>query len=303
MSALINSSPATSEQGFADGEDGTRIAYEVWSPPDEKTPLETLVLSDGIGCDGYIWKYLVRHFAPDYRIVHWQFRGHGKSALPHDRSHTSFDDLCGDLAAVLRATKTTRCILVGHSMGVQICLEYQRRHPEIARALILMCGGHGMPLDTFHESKILKTAMPIALAAAEKFPALMEAVWRTLTSSEISYQISMHTEVNGRLMSRADFHPYFEHLSGMDPQLFFSMLLHAGAHSAYEHLPDVKPPVLIVAGTKDGFTPFWLSEEMHDRIPRAELLTVPGGTHAAPLEQPELIELRMEKFFAELKPD
>ena len=42
------------------------------------------------------------------------------------------------------------------------------------------------------------------------------------------------------------------------------------------------------------------SEEMHDRIPHSELLTIPGGTHTAPIEQPELLELRLEKFFAEL---
>ena len=39
---------------------------------------------------------------------------------------------------------------------------------------------------------------------------------------------------------------------------------------------------------------------MHERIPGSELLTVPGGTHVAPIEQPELITLRLEKFLAGL---
>jgi len=39
---------------------------------------------------------------------------------------------------------------------------------------------------------------------------------------------------------------------------------------------------------------------MHARIRGSELLTVPGGTHVAPIEHPELIALRLEKFLAGL---
>jgi len=60
--------------------------------------------------------------------------------------------------------------------------------------------------------------------------------------------------------------------------------------------------VLVVAGTHDTFTPYWLSEEMHDRIPGAEMLTVPGGTHVSPIEQPELLTLRLEKWLAGIQP-
>ena len=288
------------ESGFATGADGTRIHYEVWSPPPGVRPAATLILSDGIGCDGYVWKYVVRRFAREYRIVHWQYRGHGKSGIPHDRMKTTFDDLCTDLHAVLEASRAGRCILVGHSMGVQVCLEYQRRYPSLIEALVLICGSHGLPLDTFHDTRILRTAVPIALQTALRFPRAMEQLWRLVSGSELSYQLATHFEVNGRLIARGDFHPYFEHLAGLDPQLFLSMLWNAGAHSAYDHLPEIDIPTLIVAGTEDGFTPYWLSEEMHDRIPRSELLTIPGGTHTAPIEQPELLELRLEKFLEHL---
>jgi pimeloyl-ACP methyl ester carboxylesterase len=84
----------------------------------------------------------------------------------------------------------------------------------------------------------------------------------------------------------------------MDPRLFLGMLKNASEHSAWDHLPRIHIPTLIVAGTRDTFTPYWLSEEMHDRIPGSEILTVPGGTHVATIEHPELITLRLEKFFA-----
>jgi pimeloyl-ACP methyl ester carboxylesterase len=76
------------------------------------------------------------------------------------------------------------------------------------------------------------------------------------------------------------------------------MLKNASEHSAFDHLPEVNVPALIVAGTGDTFTPYRLSEEMHKRIPGSEMLTVPGGTHVAPIEHPELLALRLEKWLA-----
>jgi len=163
-----------------------------------------------------------------------------------------------------------------------------------------MCGSHGLPLDTFHDSKALKILLPSMISAAGKYPQAMNLIWRLAAGGELAYQIATHLEVNRKLVNREDFAPYFRHLSGMDPQLFLGMLKHASEHTAYDHLPHVDVPTLIVAGTDDTFTPYWLSEEMHARIRGSELLTVPGGTHVAPIEQPELITLRLEKFLAGL---
>jgi pimeloyl-ACP methyl ester carboxylesterase len=51
-----------------------------------------------------------------------------------------------------------------------------------------------------------------------------------------------------------------------------------------------------VAGERDLFTPLQRSREMASRIPRAELLVLREGSHAAMVEQPELLALTMEKF-------
>jgi pimeloyl-ACP methyl ester carboxylesterase len=284
--------------GFAEGEDGTRIYWCAVGDTSGARP--TLVCCDGIGCDGFAWKYLVRDFAHNHRIVRWHYRGHGRSGIPLDRSKVGFDDISGDLRAVLKATGTRQAILLGHSMGVQVVLEHHRRRPQDVLGLVLICGSHGLPLDTFHDSKALKILLPSMIAAAERFPDALNLIWRFASSGELAYQIAMHLEVNRKLVRREDFTPYFRHLSSMDPRLFLGMLENASKHTAWDHLPQVDVPALIVAGTKDTFTPYWLSEEMHDRIPGSEMLTVQGGTHVAPIEQPELIALRLEKFFARI---
>jgi len=285
----------STEESFATGADGTRIHFSAVGRGEP-----ALVLCDGIGCDGFAWKYLARDFAASRRIIRWHYRGHGKSAVPEDRARITFDDVCADLSAVLRASGTSRAVFVGHSMGVQVALEYHRRHPEDVSGLILMCGSHGLPLDTFHDSKLLKTVFPAMLAAAERWPDATRFIWKILVPSELAYQVATHLEVNGKLVRRPDFKPYFEHLASMDVRLFLGMLRYASEHSAFDHLPDIDVPTLIVAGTDDTFTPYWLSEEMHDRIPGSEMLTVPGGTHISQLEHPELVALRLEKWLAKI---
>ncbi|MFN7135022.1 MAG: alpha/beta fold hydrolase, partial [Myxococcales bacterium] len=95
---------------------------------------------------------------------------------------------------------------------------------------------------------------------------------------------------------RDDFMPYFHHLGVMDPVVFLRTLASAAAHSAWDDLPGIRVPTLIIAGERDRFTPMWLSERMHGAIPGSELLVVPSGSHTAPIELPELIALRIERF-------
>ena len=49
-------------------------------------------LTDGIGCDGYVWKYLLPSLAKERAVVHWHYRGHGKTPLPRDPDRVSVAD-------------------------------------------------------------------------------------------------------------------------------------------------------------------------------------------------------------------
>jgi pimeloyl-ACP methyl ester carboxylesterase len=147
--------------------DETPIFYEVFEPPTETTAAP-VVLTDGIGCDGYVWKYLRRDLCGARRVLHWHYRGHGRTPLPRDQRRIGMPDLADDLAAILADCGIDSAVLCGHSMGVQVVLETYRRHPDAVSGLILVCGAPENPLRTFRGQGTAELLLPRVRRAVER---------------------------------------------------------------------------------------------------------------------------------------
>lgn len=301
-SSLTSSKQLGARRGFAVGDDGTPLYYELSGA----AGATAVCLSDGIGCDGFVWKYLGPALGEERPVVHWHYRGHGKTPLPRDPERVGIADCADDLVAVLDAATLQfppeppaplgKVFLVGHSMGVQVCLETYRRHRERVAGLVLVCGSYGTPLRTFKNSRVLEDVLPAVRLAVRAMPRLAEAFFRAALPTRLAYEIATLTELNGALLRPEDFFPYLEHMAQVSPRLFVDMLAAAGRHTALELLPEVDVPTLIVAGDADGFTPLALSEQMHRLVPGSELHVVHGGSHAAPIEKPDEVTARVAEF-------
>ncbi len=267
-----------------------------------------IILSDGIGCDGYIWKYLLPALEAEYFVIHWHYRGHGLTPPPRAPDRIELSDFADDLVAVLDdALGPTRhgapVILAGHSMGVQVSLEAYRQLGHRVRAFVMLCGSSGLPLRTFKGRDHLERLLPLVSGTIGLMPELARRMWRVMMATEISYQVATRFELNGKLIRREDFFPYLEHMADrVDPQLFFRVLRSAAQHSAADLLERIDVPTLIIAGDRDGFTPAHLSETMASRIRGSELTMVAGGSHTAPIERPTEITDRVISFLRDRVP-
>jgi len=280
------------------GFDGTPIWYRRIGSGEP-----TLVLCDGVGCDGFVWKYFIPHFEDRYRLVHWHYRGHGRSGIPQDPANLGIEECAEDCRAVLDQVGTEGpVVLLGHSMGVQVVLEFYHRYPDRVAALIPITGSYGKAIDYVHDGGLVKRLFPLMcyMTSGRLRPWVIRG-WRQLVNSELAYWYSCTFEINEGLIRREDFFPYLEHLSQMDPEVFVRTLAGAARHTAEPYLAEIKVPTLIVAGEADQFTPYWLSRRMHAMIPNAQLLTLPMGSHTGAIELPELTNLRIEKFLAEFE--
>ncbi|HET6346639.1 MAG TPA: alpha/beta hydrolase, partial [Myxococcota bacterium] len=231
-----------------------------------------------------------------HRLISWNYRGHGLSRPPADPDAVGIAALRADLAAVLDAYGLDRAVLFGHSMGVQVILDFALDSHERVAGLVPICGSYGRPLDTLHGDGRIARLFPLMRDMLLRWPHPGQRVWRRLLASRLAYGMASRFEVNGKIVRPEDFKPYFEHLSGMDAGTFVRLLDRIQSHSVEDRLGAIRVPTLIIAGERDTFTPAWLSHRMHLLIPGAELMVVPGGTHVVPIEIPELVNLRIERF-------
>lgn len=280
--------------GYAVASDGSPLFYESWGERGGKTPV---LLCDGIGCDGYVWRY-VRQDLADRFGLHPHYRGHGRTAPPRDPRRVTIEDLADDVACVLDDALVERAVLVGHSMGVQVALETYRRHESRVAGLVLVCGAPSHPLRTFRGSATLEELLPMIEKWIHRVPRVVNRLTRTLLPTRLAYEVASRLEIRRELVEPSDFMPYLEGMARIDTRLFVAMLSSAGRHSADDLLPNVNVPSLVIAGERDGFTPPERSRAMAAAIPAAELLEIPNASHTAPIERPALVDSTIADFVA-----
>lgn len=275
---------------LATASDGSRLFYGL------RGVGPAIVLVDGIGCDGWAWVYLQPFLAGTHRVLHWHYRGHGRSGQPIDVLSATIEGHARDLLRVMDASGIASAVLIGHSMGTQVALEAYRLAPSRVAGLVLICGTYGRVTSTFHDSDVLEKLLPRLSELSAQHGPLLRALWGRVPA-RLAYVIgSWIGEIDGASLRREDFVAYVEHLATMDPDVYFTMLRLAGEHSAEDLLPDVRVPTLVIAGELDTFTPKRLAQHMAATIPNAEYFEVHGGTHSTPAEQPEVVNMRIDTF-------
>ena len=73
-----------------------------------------------------------------FRAVSYDARGHGASSPAPDPSAYTYDDLAGDLDAVLDALDASRATLAGASMGAHTLLRYALERPDRVAGLVVV---------------------------------------------------------------------------------------------------------------------------------------------------------------------
>ena len=269
--------------------DGTEIFFT------DRGKGPAIVLLDGLACDGFVWRYLEPALADRLRIVHLHHRGHGRSATPSD-VNTTIGHLVEDLEVVRAGAGLDRMVLCGHSMGVQISLEYARRRPDRVAGMVLVCGSPGHLLSNFMNTDSLALLLPFVQRAYAHDPPGFRWLWENFPV-QLAYSLALKTrQVNPLLVRRPDLYFYLRHLRRVDIGLFLSLVQSLHEHDAVPFLPDLAMPALIIAGEHDTFMPPSLAMFMAREMPDAEFLLVRGGSHTTPIEMPELVNLSVERF-------
>jgi pimeloyl-ACP methyl ester carboxylesterase len=99
----------------------------------------TVIFVHGWTCDESSWSEQVPAVAVRYRVVTVDLPGHGRSGSPRDGKF-SMDLFARAVEAVRAEVAAERVVLVGHSMGTPVIVQYTRLYPQHTAALVFAEG-------------------------------------------------------------------------------------------------------------------------------------------------------------------
>jgi pimeloyl-ACP methyl ester carboxylesterase len=84
----------------------------------------------------------------------------------------------------------------------------------------------------------------------------------------------------------------------VDYRVFASLLKAAQDQDAFDLLPHVRVPTLVVGAERDHFVPPKICRRMAEAIPEAELFMLAGASHAGLFEQEPRFRARVRDFLS-----
>jgi 3-oxoadipate enol-lactonase len=237
---------------FADS-NGCRIYYEVSGDG------EPLLLVAGQASDHFGWDGVRESLAANYRVIVYDHRGTGKSDKPTEPPYTT-RMMAADAISVLDDLGVGRAHAYGVSMGGRISQWLGIDHGDRVGALVLCSTTPGDAHGAARDAEITADLANFATDAAAQVR-LMRAIYS-------SAWLAANRE---RLMAQAQ-HP-------LEP---FAQALHfqcSQTHDAWDQLPKIRNPTLVVHGSADRVNPTENAHLLVSVIPGAELRLIPGGLH------------------------
>ncbi len=99
----------------------------------------SIVLLHGLASQSHIWDLTAPYLIDQFSVIAIDQRGHGLSSKP-DRGY-DFQSVTADLDQILQQLHLDRSILIGHSWGGNVIVQFAAEHPDRTKGLVLVDGG------------------------------------------------------------------------------------------------------------------------------------------------------------------
>ena len=99
-----------------------------------------MLFAHGFGCDQNMWRHVTPAFVDDYRVVCFDYVGHGQSDFSaYDRrKYSTLDGYADDVLEICRENDLRDVIFVGHSVSAMVGILAAIREPSRFQKLVLV---------------------------------------------------------------------------------------------------------------------------------------------------------------------
>jgi 3-oxoadipate enol-lactonase len=248
---------------YAWAEDGCRLHYETIGRPGAPTVL----MIQGLGADKHGWDLQRYVFALRYRVVAFDNRGAGRSDKPF--AEYSLEQMADDAVAVLDAAGVEKAHVIGVSMGGAISQIVAVRHPDRVFSLTLACTA----CRNFAWRRELLNGWA-TMAAEQGIGKMAGQAARWVIGPRSFRRLAPALGWLGPIGMTRTSHGFVAQVRAI-----LSI-----DESISDEVSSIDVPTLVIVGNQDILTPRGDSEELADRIPKAELVVVSGAAHGIMVE-------------------
>jgi len=241
-------------------------------------PPAILMVHGYLGSTG-IWYAVSERIAraAGVRVLLVDLPGAGYSDKPLEAPYT-LPWLGEYLYALVQQLRLRAPLLVGHSLGGAACLHALARHPDLARALVLVS-----PL-------VFRPPPPPGLRLAKKYPGPARAFFQSAGRLVIPHLVKRALYANGNFDARASARLLLSFLDapgGWEAATRMGLRAHDYSPDA-ELLARVKLPTMVIWGGQDSSHDPELAKRLHLALGgRAGLVVLPRAGHNCHEEEPE----------------
>jgi sigma-B regulation protein RsbQ len=243
-----------------------------------------MLFAHGFGCDQNMWRFVAPAFANDYRIILFDYLGHGqsdRSAYDPDR-HATLDGYASDVLAVCEALDIHHGVFVGHSVSAMIGALASIREPHRFADLVMIGpspryindGGY---VGGFSEHDI-------------------DELLESLESNYLGWSAQMAPLI----MGRPDRHELGDELTNSfcrtDPAVASQFARATFLGDNRQDLPRVPARTLVLQCRDDIVAPDAVGAFVHAHVPNSTLVRMEATGHCPNLSAPDETIAAMQAF-------
>lgn len=259
------------------------IAYRVSTLQPER---KTLLLVHGLSGSASAWFPYEKRFENVYNIVSIDLRGHGKSkrwARLEDYDISKFSE---DIAELLKHLRVEKYVLISHSLGALVALEFLRMNQKQVSAAIFLSPVYGI-----------------------RGKALARVVFLLLTrvGTKLVTLLPFFPNVQGRI-------DYSQHQNTWDWNLrrivadvsnttlrvYLYCLREIWRHDSDKKWKELRLPTLLIHGKKDTIVPFQNAIQLSKEIPNSKLILLENANHILVLNNVPEVSIAIENFITNI---
>ncbi|KAM7443138.1 Epoxide hydrolase 4 [Porites harrisoni] len=242
----------------------------------------------------YSWRYQLKAFSDNFRMVAVDLRGYGESDSPKGREHYKTSLLVNDIKEIIEALDYKSCTLLSHDWGGALAWSFAHMHPEFVDKLIFCNIPHPRCFQKYFQSS-RKQFFASWYIFYFQLPYLPEF---TIEMNDYK-MLSIAFKDVGFTDEDVEAYKYALSQNGLSgPLNYYRNALLSSDRPRGLFNTKIKAPTLVVWGTADKALTVETLEGTEKYVEDLTIKYVDGASHWVQVHKPEVVNQHIRDFLA-----